>query len=95
MLHGFAVRKSMVIQAHATILLHPADGPEWLVTLGADRISADRVEDIARAEGARVDVRGSSSDLYLWLWNRDSRAVLDGSQAVADLWTTTVRLRWS
>ena len=31
MLHGFAARRSIVIDPEATILLHPADGPSWLV----------------------------------------------------------------
>ena len=100
LLHGFAARKSMTIDALATILLDATDGPSWLVSLGGEHIYAQTIDDVARAglgggDAARADVRGSSSDLYLWLWNRDSQVVLSGSQAVADLWTSTVRVRWS
>lgn len=95
LLHGFAARRSMANDAEATFLLHPADGPSWLVTLADGQIRADIVEDVGRVDLARTHLHGTSSDLYLWLWNRDSRVVLDGSQAVADLWTTTVRVRWS
>lgn len=100
LLRGFAARKSMTIDRQATILLDVTDGPSWLVSLGGEQIRADRMDDRARADFdgadvARADVRGSSSDLYLWLWNRDSQVVLSGSQDVADLWAATVRVRWS
>lgn len=100
LLHGFAARKSMTIDRKATILLDATDGPSWLVSLGGEQICADTIDDVARAglagaDVARADVRGSSSDLYLWLWNRDSQVVLEGSQAVADLWAAAVRVRWS
>jgi len=100
LLHGFAARKSMAIDRRATILLDVTDGPLWLVSLGGEHIGADTIDDAARAGLAGIDVdcaevRGSSSDLYLWLWNRDSQVVLSGSQAVADLWTSAVRVRWS
>jgi uncharacterized protein (TIGR03083 family) len=100
MLQGFAARKSMRIDRKATIALDATDGPSWLVSLGGERISADPVDDVARIGSAgtdvpRADVCGSSSDLYLWLWNRSSEAVLSGSQEIADLWTASVRIRWS
>lgn len=100
LLHGFAARKSLAIDTNATIVLDATDGPSWLVSVGGERISAEPIDDVARAGLAggdvdRVDVRGSSSDLYVWLWNRDSQVVLSGSRAVADLWTSTVRVRWS
>jgi uncharacterized protein (TIGR03083 family) len=100
LLHGFAARKPITIDREAMILLDATDGPSWSVSLGGEQIRADTIDDVARpgfAEGdvARADVRGSSSDLYLWLWNRDSRVVLSGSPAVADLWTATMRVRWS
>ena len=55
MVHGFAVRISMVIHADATTLLHLADRLQWLVTVFGEQISADRVGAIAGAE-----VRGST-----------------------------------
>jgi hypothetical protein len=36
-----------------------------------------------------------SSDLYLWLWNRPSGALVDGDHDVARLWAETVRVRWT
>ena len=100
LLNGFAARKSLTIDTKATILLDALDGPSWVVSLGGERICAETIDDVAGAElgGAdvgRADVRGSSSDLYLWLWNRDSSVVLSGSQAIADRWTSAVRVRWS
>ena len=100
LLHGFAARKSVTIDRKATILLDATDGPSWLVSLSGEEIHAETIDDVARAsfsgaDAAQADVRGSSSDLYLWLWNRDSPVILSGSQAVADLWAATVRVRWS
>lgn len=100
LLHGFAARKSRRIDREATVVLDATDGPSWLVSLGGEQIRADTIDDVARADSdgvaaARADVRGSSSDLYLWLWNRDSQVVLSGSQEVADLWASTMRVRWS
>ena len=100
LLHGFAARKSMAIDQDATILLDATDGPSWLVSLGGKQICADPIDHVARAElagtdVARADVRGSSSDLYLWLWNRDSHVIISGSQTVAALWAAAMRVRWS
>jgi uncharacterized protein (TIGR03083 family) len=100
LLRGFAARKSITVDREATILLGATDGPSWLVTLGGERIRTETIDDVARAgfagaDAARADVRGSSSDLYLWLWNRDSKVVLSGSQEVADLWAASVRVRWT
>ena len=99
LLHGFAARRSVVDDRQETILLDATDGPSWLVTLGQP-IRANEVADgdrgeIDRADDAGAWVRGSSSDLYLWLWNRDSPVVLGGSSAVAARWTSTVQVRWS
>jgi uncharacterized protein (TIGR03083 family) len=100
LLRGFAARKSMRIDRKATILLDAIDGPSWLLNLGGEQICADTIDDVAGtglagADVAGANVRGSSSDLYLWLWNRDSQVVLSGSQEVADLWASTMRVRWS
>ena len=100
LLHGFAARKSKTIDRKATILLDATDGPSWLVSLGGEQICANPIDDLAATDlagtdVARAGVHGSSSDLYLWLWNRDSPALLSGSQAVAGLWASTMRVRWS
>ena len=99
LLHGFAARRSVAVDGQARILLDATDGPSWLVTLGqpiraTEVAAADRGE-IDRAGVGLAVVGGSSSDLYLWLWNRDSRVVLSGSSTVAALWASTVQVRWS
>jgi uncharacterized protein (TIGR03083 family) len=91
-LNGFARRRSNAIERNATIGLAVADGSSWLIRLGGARIEAARSDDLT---GADVTVRGGSSDLYLWLWNRPSDATADGDLEVADLWAESVRVRWS
>lgn len=89
---GFARRRSNAIELDATIGLDAADGPSWLIQLAGERIEAAPSEDLV---DTAVTVRGLSSDLYLWLWNRPSDAVVDGDPDVAGAWATTVRVRWS
>ena len=72
--------------------LDASDGPSWLITLGGERIESVQSDHLA---GTDVTVRGLSSDLYLWLWNRPTDAVPDGDAAVAKLWAGSVRVRWS
>jgi uncharacterized protein (TIGR03083 family) len=91
LLHGFARRRSNAISRPGTIGLDAADGPSWLITLGGERTEATPTEDLL---GTDVTVRGLSSDLYLWLWNRPSEAVVDGDVTVAGAWRA-VRVRWS
>lgn len=69
--------------------LHATDVPaEWLLVLRRDSLSAT-------PEHAKGDValRGSASDLYLWLWNRVpiDRLEVFGDPAVAATWTRTAR----
>jgi uncharacterized protein (TIGR03083 family) len=90
-LNGFARRRSNAVDRRATIGLAAADGPSWVVVLGGERIEAAHDE----ADGTDLTVRGLSSDLYLWLWNRPCDAVLDGDAAVAEEWAGAVRVRWS
>ena len=87
---GFAARKSNAIATSGVIGLAATDGPDWRIVLGGEHIAAEP-GDIADA-GATVG--GTSSDLYLWLWNRPSGAVVTGDQALADEWRS-VRVRWS
>ena len=91
-LNGFARRRSNAIPTTATVGLDAADGPSWLITFGGERIEAIESDDLV---GTDVAVRGLSSDLYLWLWNRPSDAVVDGDAEVAAQWAGTVRVRWS
>ncbi len=89
MLHGFARRRSHAIATAATLALRPDDGANpWLVTFGGERIEA--VESDGQAPAA---VTGSSSDIYLWLWNRPSAAAVSGDADIAKQWRT-VRVRW-
>lgn len=90
-LRGFAVRKRNAVPRAATLGLDAADGPSWLITFGGERTEAVESEDLI---GTDVTVRGVSSDLYRWLWNRPSDAVVDGDEAVAQLWADTVQVRW-
>jgi uncharacterized protein (TIGR03083 family) len=88
MLHGFARRKSNAVDFETTISLSASDGPSWLIKLGGERIDADHSDSPGRATLA-----GTSSDLYLWLWNRPSDAELTGDPESAALWRN-VRVRW-
>jgi uncharacterized protein (TIGR03083 family) len=88
---GFARRRSNAIARPGTIGLDAADGPSWLITLGGERTEAVPSEDLLATD---VVVRGLSSDLYLWLWNRPSEAMVDGDEAVAGAWSA-VRVTWS
>lgn len=92
LLLGFGRRRSNAIPLAATIGLDAADGPSWLITLGGERIEAAPADDLV---GTDVVVRGLSSDLYLWLWNRPTEAVVDGDEAVARAWGEKVRVAWS
>lgn len=81
LLHGFARRRSNAIARRATLGLAASDGPGWTVTLGGERIEAE--------QGASVcdtTVSGTSSDLYLWLWNRPAAVTVTGDETVAALW---------
>ena len=90
LLLGFARRRSSATDQAASVALAAFDGPSWLITLGGERIEAAESE----SPVADLTVRGLSSDLYLWLWNRPSEAVVEGDPAVAELWAKTVRIRW-
>jgi uncharacterized protein (TIGR03083 family) len=91
LLRGFAARKSNAIERAACLALNSVDGPSWLVTLGGERILAAEGDD---STGDLV-VSGTSSDLYLWLWNRPSAASTAGDEELAELWANSVRVRWS
>jgi uncharacterized protein (TIGR03083 family) len=88
---GFGARKRDAAGRTATLVLAAADGPSWLLTVGGERIEAAEAADAGDADAT---VRGSSAELYRWLWNRPSGAVVDGDASVAQLWSESVRVRW-
>ena len=92
LLLGFAARRSNATDRKAAIVLDAADGPSWLITLGGERIEAAPTDEAGTAD---LRVRGGSSDLYRWLWNRPSASVVEGDDEIAALWAGTVRVRWS
>ena len=89
LLLGFARRRSNAIATPGRLALRASDGPSWLVTFGGEKIEAAAVN-----EDGDATVDGTSSDLYLWLWNRPSAARVTGDESVAGLWRG-VRVRWS
>jgi len=91
LLLGFAARRANAIAQPATIGIRASDGPSWLIALGGDRTVAEPVGADMQADAT---VSGTSSALYLWLWNRASTATVAGDTRVAELWRD-VRIRWS
>jgi uncharacterized protein (TIGR03083 family) len=90
MLFGFAARRRPAMSP-GTMLLKPDDAAAgWLVSFGAHGVSASVVDDGV----ADVRVTGTASDIYLWLWNRPSAAVVSGNEDVAAQWRE-IRVRWS
>lgn len=67
-------------------------GDAWTVYYDQDRAVTERLAD----PDADALVRGSASDLYLWLWHRlpQEQAELVGSPSVADDFNK-VQIRWS
>lgn len=90
LLLGFARRKSNAIAEHRVLALHPTDGQGWTVTMGGERLVAEPDD----SPGGDAVVRGTSSEVYLWLWNRPSAATVEGDVPTAELWRN-VRVRWS
>jgi uncharacterized protein (TIGR03083 family) len=79
------------LAAHGTIHLHATDvDGEWLVTLAPSGITFEH----GHAKGD-VALRGTASDLYLWIWNRvpvDDRFEVHGDTALLDAWRTGVSI---
>ena len=90
MLFGFAARSRPALSS-GTMLLKPddADG-SWLVTFGSHGVTAAVADDVR----ADASVTGTTSDIYLWLWNRPSKVLVSGRPDVADRWHE-IRVRWS
>lgn len=84
--------------APATIHLHTTDEPpaepgdrpggEWLLTLGPEGVQSER-----RHAKGDVALRGTASDLLLWLWGRVPTSELDlvGEASVAERYFTARR----
>lgn len=76
--------------ASATIHLHTTHQPagEWLLTLGPEGVQCER-----RHARGDVAVRGSASDLLLWLWGRVPTSALEilGDASVADRYRAATR----
>lgn len=67
----------------ARLALVATDGDDWLVTFGGERIVAAPSADLSDVD---TRVRGSSSDLYRWAWNRPTPVEIDGDREVAARW---------
>lgn len=90
LLLGFAARSRKPAERTATIALRASDGAAWHVTIGGERVVAEPTD-----AAADLTVAGTSSDLYLWLWNRPSAATVAGDASVRELWAKQIRVRWS
>ncbi len=73
-----------------TVHLHCTDTPgEWFVS----KLDADGIAFTREHTKGDVAIRGAASDLLLWLWRRDGRAVdIVGDPAVADAFRQASRL---
>ena len=91
---GFGARRSNAIAQKASMLLDDVEDVVChRIVFGGERTEIDSYEDMPPPSD--VTVRGTASDLYLWLWNRPSGAEVLGDQTVAQLWRDTVKVTWS
>ena len=80
------------LESPVTMAVQPTDvGQRWLVTLGPDGIDT-----IRRDSAGDLTLTGSTSDLYLAVWNRgdDTAIELTGDRSVLDTWRNRHRSRW-
>lgn len=89
MLFGFAARPRPAIEPGVMLVKPGDDRAAWTLTFGDTGVTTSRGEG-----NADVVLTGSASDLYLWLWNRPSAAVLSGDVSVAERWHH-IRVRWA
>ncbi len=91
MLFGFAARRHQLdLDSNSRIALLPRDRPGgWLVELGPDGV-------VARRELGPYDcqVKGTTSDLYLLVWNRPPSTPLeiDGDPSALESWRRMIRV---
>jgi uncharacterized protein (TIGR03083 family) len=91
-LRGFAARRRRKPAPRtAELALRCTDGTSWAVRIEGESVVAGPHPQ----PNGELLVTGSSAELYLWLWNRPSRAHLDGDETVAQLWRERVQVRWS
>lgn len=88
MASGFARRRRR-FEREGSLVLAATDGPSWRAVFEAERVTLTPGD-----ASADATVTGTSSDLYLWLWNRPSAATVSGDAEVAAQWGR-VRVRWS
>lgn len=89
LLLGFGRGRPFAVSTPGTLVLDAADGPSWRIAFGGERNVV--TEDAADGD-ADATVRGTSSELYRWVWNRPSEAAVTGDGAVAARWGATVRI---
>ena len=89
LLQGFAARQHGP-ELGDTLTLRCTDGPSWVVDLSGERVTAAPMPEVERG-----DVSGSSSDVYLWTWNRDSSALVDETLPAVEWWRDAVTVTWS
>lgn len=94
MLFGFAPRwHRLKLESQFQIGLLPVERPDgWLVHLGPDGVRAQRGQ-----EDAGCRVRGTSSNLYLLLWNRlpSESLEVEGNREALESWRRMIKVRWS
>ncbi|HEV7206951.1 MAG TPA: maleylpyruvate isomerase family mycothiol-dependent enzyme [Jatrophihabitans sp.] len=88
LLLGFGRGRPFAVPTPGTLALELTDGPSWRIRFGGER------NVISETEGGDADaiVRGTSSEVYRWVWNRPSEAVVSGDVEVAARWAATVRI---
>jgi uncharacterized protein (TIGR03083 family) len=96
LLEGFYGRRRGTLLADPPLCLRiaPSDtDTAWLVELRPD----SRVITRDGAGSADCTIRGSSPDLYLYLWNRrpGGTVEIDGDQRAGAVWRTNARVSWS
>lgn len=82
---GFATEAGFAARHAGELLLLPHDGAGWRVRFGDGPNQVTSAWDLDPT-GADAVVRGSSSDVYLWAWNRPCAAEVSGDQLVVALW---------
>lgn len=92
LVRGFMGQRSRRLRSETpvTFAISAMDAPaSWHVTIGPERV--DVTDECAHAD---CTVRGSASDLYLFVWNRIGPDTLEvtGDDAVLDLWRTRARV---
>lgn len=80
---GFSRGRPFACPTPGTLALVATDGPGWRVAFGGER---NEVEPTPHPTDCEATVTGTSSDLYLWAWNRPAAVEVTGDPQVAALW---------